>query len=95
MTSSWNALRIFAVAAGVLGTLFWLGAIVAWWRIDDSRRDGLELIGVALAQLYFVVLVVPTFVMGLLNRWLYLAALVGVAVIVLASDTLWPWLPWP
>jgi hypothetical protein len=95
MTSSWSTLRIFALVAGVLGTLFWLGAIVAWWRIEDSRRDGLELIGVALAQVFFITLVLPTLLLGLFNRWLVLAACSGVAVLVLASDTLWPWVPWP
>ena len=95
MTSSWSALRIFAVVAGVLGTLFWLGAVVQWWRVEDSHRDGFELLGVMLAHIFFLALVLPTLLLGLLNRWLLLAAATGVAVLVLASDTIWPWVPWP
>jgi hypothetical protein len=94
-TSPWSALRIFALAAGALGTLFWIGAVVQWWRVEDSHRDGFELLGVILAHIFLVALVLPTLVLGVLNRWLILAACTGIAVLVLASDTLWPWVPWP
>ncbi len=59
-------LRVAVLVAGGLGGLFSLGVLIAWWRIPAERRDGFELIGVALA----------------------------VVVLVLASDTLWHWLPW-
>jgi hypothetical protein len=94
-TSLWSALRVFAITAGALGTAFWIGAVVQWWRIEDSHRDGLELMGVMLAHIFFALLVLPTLLLGLFNRWLVLAALIGAAVLVLASDTLWPWVPWP
>ena len=78
MTLPWSALRIFALAAGVLGTLFWLGAIVQWWRVEDSHRDGFEFLGLVLAHIFFVALVLPTLIMGLLNRWLVLAAVTAI-----------------
>lgn len=94
MTRPWSALRVAVLVAAGLGVLFWIGSIVRWWNIPASRRDGLELIGPVLATAYLVVLVLPTLVLGLLGRWLAFAAILGVAVVALASDTLWPWLPW-
>lgn len=44
---AWTPLRVAVLVAGGLGTLFWLGVLVAWWRISAERRDGFELIGVA------------------------------------------------
>jgi hypothetical protein len=90
----WTPLRLAVLAAAFIGILFWLGAVVEWWRIPDAKRDGLELIGPVLATAYLVVLVLPTLVLGLIGRWLVVAALLGVAVVVLAGDTLWHWLPW-
>ena len=90
----WTPLRIAVLVAGIAGTAFWLGALVQWWMISDRSRDGFELMGVALATAFFVVLVLPTLLLGIFGRWLPLAGLLGTAVIVLASDTLWPWLPW-
>ena len=87
-------LRVAVLIAAGLGTLFWLGSIVQWWNIANARRDGFELMGVALSTAFFVVLVLPALVLGLLGRWLVVAALLGAAILVLASDTLWPWLPW-
>ena len=40
----------------------------------------------------FVVLALP--VLGVLGRTLPFAALLGVIIVVLASDTPWHWLPW-
>jgi hypothetical protein len=65
-----------------------------WWKIPTNRRDGLELIGPILATVYLVGLVLPTLILGLLGRWPPFAAVLGVVVVALASDTLWPWLPW-
>ncbi len=91
---AWTPLRIAVLIAGALGTLFWLGALVIWWRIPNERRDGFELMGVALASAYFVALVLPTLLIALAGRWLRFGAVLALAVLVLASDTLWPWLPW-
>jgi hypothetical protein len=90
----WTFLRLLVVAAGLVGTAFYIGSLVTWWRIPGARRDGFELIGVALATAYFGALVLPTLVMGLLGRWLVFAALLGLAAVALATDTLWPWIPW-
>lgn len=87
-------MRVAVLVAGTLGTLFWLGVLIAWWHIPTERRDGFELIGVALAGGYFVALVLPTLLITLVGRWLKLGAALSVAVLVLASDTLWHWLPW-
>lgn len=91
---SWTPLRIAVVGAAAFGTLFWLGSIVQWWMISSAKRDGFELMGLALSTAFFVVLVLPTLVLGILGRWIGFAAVLGAAVLVLATDTLWPWLPW-
>ncbi len=93
-TAKYSPLRIAVLVAAGLGTLFWLGSIVQWWNISNARRDGFELMGVALSTAFFVVLVLPTLVLGVLGRWLKLAALLGAAVVILASDTVFPCLPW-
>ncbi len=88
-------LRVFVLLAGAAGTLFFIGAIVSWWTIPRDHRDGLELIGVWLSTAFFLLLVMPTMMLGYLGRWLKFAAVLGVAVMALATDTLWPWIPWP
>ncbi|HEY4266357.1 MAG TPA: hypothetical protein VGM72_13645 [Micropepsaceae bacterium] len=90
----WTPLRIAVLAAAAFGTLFWLGSIVQWWRIANTRRDGFELMGLMLSTGFFVALVLPTLTLGLIGRWLGLGAILGLAVVVLATDTVWPWLPW-
>ena len=91
---AWTPLRIAVIAAGLLGTAFWIGVLIHWWMIPANARDGLELIGVFLATAYFASLVVPTIVLGALGRWLGLAAILAAFVVALASDTLIPWIPW-
>jgi hypothetical protein len=95
MAKAWTPLRVAVLVAAALGVLFWLGVIVHWWRIPTRRRDGLELIGPVLATFYLVGLVLPTLALGLFARWLPVAAILALVVLALASDTLWPWLPWP
>ena len=90
----WTALRLSVLIAAALGTFFWIGSLVRWWNIPTSHRDGLELIGPVLSTALFVCLVLPTLVLGLLARWLVVAAILGTLVLLLASDTLFPWLPW-
>jgi hypothetical protein len=87
-------LRCAVVAAGIAGTLFWIGSLVSWWRIPDSHRDGLELMGPVIATGFFVVLVLPTLVLGAIGRWLPLATLLGALVLMIVSDDLAPWVPW-
>ena len=94
MSRPWAPLRMAVLLAAGIGVLFWIGSLVYWWRIPTGRRDGLELIGPVLATAYLIGLVLPTAVMGLLGRWLPIAAVLAVLVVALASDTLWPWLPW-
>lgn len=94
MKQNWPPLRIAVLIAASAGTLFWLGSIVQWWRIANTHRDGFELMGLALSTAFFVVLVLPTLMIALTGRWLPFGAVLGVAVVALASDTLWPWLPW-
>ena len=91
---AFTPLRIAVLVAAGLGSAFWLGSLVQWGIIPPRSRDGFELMGVALSTAFFVVLVLPTLVLGLIGRWLPFAALLGVIVVVLASDTLWHWLPW-
>jgi hypothetical protein len=91
---NWTVLRLLVLAAAIVGVLFYAGSLITWWRIPGARRDGFELIGVALSTAYFVVLVLPTLVMGLLGRWLVFGALLGFVAVALATDTLWPWIPW-
>lgn len=92
--SRWTPLRIAVLAAALIGTAFYIGSIVSWWRIPNGRRDGFELIGVALSTAYFVALVLPTLAMGLFGRWLPFGALLGIAAVALATDTVHPWIPW-
>jgi hypothetical protein len=90
-----SPLRIFVLLAGTAGTLFFVGAVVEWWMIPHDRRDGFELIGLLLALAYFLVLAMPTLLLGYIGRWLPFAAALGVVAIALATDTLRPWIPWP
>lgn len=90
----WTWPRIAVVAAGVVGIVFWCGSMVTWWRIPDSHRDGLELMGPVLATAMLVVLVLPTLILGITARWLPLAAILAVLVLIVATDTLVPWFPW-
>lgn len=90
----WTLLRLLVLMLGLAGALFYLGALVTWWRIPGARRDGFELIGVALATAYFGVLVLPTLIMAAVGRWLAFGALLGLSALALATDTVWPWIPW-
>ena len=87
-------LRAVAIAAGVGGTLFWLGSLVRWSFIPTDRRGSLELMGVVMSTVFFIILALPTLVLGLRRRWLVFAALLGLVTVALATDVLFPWLPW-
>jgi hypothetical protein len=90
----WTWLRIGVVAASVSGLVFWCGAIAHWWQIPDSHRDGLEALGPVLATAMLVILVLPALVLGLTARWLPLAAVLALAVLLIVTDSLVPWFPW-
>ena len=92
---AWTGLRVAVLLAAALGVLFWIGSLIHWWRIPAGHRDGLELLGPVLATAYLVALVLPTLLLGLLGRGLAAAAVLAFLLLALASDTLWPWLPWP
>jgi hypothetical protein len=94
MSRPWTTPRVAVLVAGAIGTLVWIGALVQWWRIPQAHRDGLELIAPVVATAFFVLLVLPVLVLGLLGRWLVAAAIPGAIVLVLTSDALFPWLPW-
>ncbi len=89
---SW--LRVAVLIAAGLGTLFWLGTLVQWWRISGTRRDGFELIGVLLSSGLFVVAVLPALALGFTGRWLVFAAILSMVALALYSDAMWNWLPW-
>jgi len=91
---NFTPLRLFVLASALAGTAFCIGSLAWWWRIPNTHRDGFELMGVVIAGGFFMVLVLPTLVLGLIGRWLPFAAVLGAIVLVLASDTLWHWLPW-
>jgi len=91
---AWTPLRIAVLAGGVLGACFWIGCFIWWWRIPDIRRDGLELMGIMFATVYFICLALPALILGLLGRWLAAGAIFAALAVALASDTLFPWIPW-
>ena len=91
---AWTPLRIVVLVAAGIGTLFWLASLVLWWTMPDASRDGFEIIAIALTTAYFVLLVLPALLLGLFGRALRFAAVLGVIIVALSSDTLWPWLPW-
>lgn len=90
----WTVLRAAVLVLGLVGALFYAGSLITWWRIPGARRDGFELIGVALASAYFGMLVLPTLIMAVLGRWLPFGLALGAIAVALATDTLWPWIPW-
>ena len=92
LTPNERKLRLAVLFASALGTLFWLGSLYVAWT--GPSRNGFEAMAVALATIYFVALVLPALILGLIGRWLIFAAILGVVVVVLATDALWPWFPW-
>jgi hypothetical protein len=83
-----------SLAAAGLGTLFWLGGLVAAFVVPSARADGFHMLGAALVTLYWVILVLPALVLALLNRWPVVSTLFGAIAMAVASDVVVPWLPW-
>lgn len=87
-------LRVAIFAAAAIGTVFWFGTAARVMAMPIGHRDGLETFGVMLATAYFLGLVLPVLVLGIIGRGLIVAALLAMMVIGLAVDTVWPWFPW-
>lgn len=88
-----NILRVLILAGAAIGTLYWLDTTLRVIALPVARRDGLDTIGVLMATGYFLGLVLPVLVLGILGRWLVPGAIMAIAVIGLATDAIWPWLP--
>jgi hypothetical protein len=87
-------LRIASLGAAGLGTLFWLGGLVAAFTVPSARADGFHMLGAVLVTLYWVVLVLPALVLALRDRWPPVSALFGALAMAVATDVVFPWLPW-
>ncbi|QCI68092.1 hypothetical protein [Phreatobacter stygius] len=95
MTSDFRRiLRVAIFAAAAIGTFFWLATAARVMAMPIGRRDGFEMIGVMLATAYFLGLVLPLLILGILGRWLVFGGILAALVVGVASDTLWPWFPW-
>ncbi|WP_163311317.1 hypothetical protein, partial [Klebsiella aerogenes] len=71
-----------------IGTLYWLDTTLRVIALPAGRRDGLDTIGVLMTTGYFLGLVLPVLVLGILGRWLVPGAVVAIVVIVLATDAI-------
>ncbi len=87
-------LRLATFAAVAVGALFWLGAMVASLAVPPGRRDGFQMLGVILASVYAVVLVLPALILALLDRWPVVSLMFGATAVAVATDAVFPWLPW-
>lgn len=92
--SSRRGLRIAILIAAAIGTVFWLVVCARIVLVPPAHRDGFEMLGAVLSTLYFLLLVLPTLVLGLLDRWSIPAAILAIMVIVVATDAVVPWFPW-
>jgi hypothetical protein len=92
--STRRRLRIAVLVAAAIGTVFWLAVCAKAIAVPPVRRNGFELMGAALSTLYFLALVLPTLILGLLDRWLVVAAVLGMVIVVIATDAVLPWLNW-
>jgi hypothetical protein len=86
-------LRIATFACAAIGTLAWLGAVIASLAVPPGRRDGFGMVGVILATAYVVTLVLPALVLALLDRWPLVAALLGLTAVAVAFHAVVPWVP--
>ncbi len=86
-------LRIVTFACAAIGTLAWLGAVIASLAVPPGRRDGFGMVGVILATAYVVTLVLPALVLALLDRWPLVAALLGLTAVAVAFHAVVPWVP--
>lgn len=93
-SSTRRGLRMAALAAAAIGTVFWLGVCARALIVPPRHRDGLEMAGAVLSTVYFLALVLPTIVLGLLDRWLFLAGLLGALVVLVAVGAVLPGIPW-
>jgi hypothetical protein len=87
-------LRGFVLLCALAGTIYYLGIWRWWWLIDDRKRDGLEMIGLVLGSIYFIVLILPSWYFGIRNYALRFAAVLAALALVLATDGAFNWFPW-
>ncbi len=87
-------LRMVSLAAAGLGTLFWLGGLVAAFVVPSARADGFHMLGAARVTLNRVIQVLPALVHAQLNRRPGVYTLFGAIAMAVASDVVVPWLPW-
>lgn len=92
-TRTRRILRIATLVCAAIGTLVWLGAVVASLAVPPGRRDGFGMVGVILATAYFVILVLPALVLALLDRWPLVAAVLGLTAVAIAFHAVVPWAP--
>ncbi|MBN8945067.1 MAG: hypothetical protein J0H01_36530 [Rhizobiales bacterium] len=95
MTSDTRSiLRIVILAGAAIGTLYWLDTTLRVIALPAGRRDGLDTFGVLMTTGYFLCLVLPVLILGILGRWPVSGAIMAAVAIGLATDGIWPWLPW-
>lgn len=88
-------MRILVLLLGLVGALFYFVSLVTWFGTPGARRDGFELIGIALSTMYFGVLVLPALIVAATGRWLATGLLLGLVAVAFATDAAWAWIPWP
>ncbi|WP_439575325.1 hypothetical protein [Phreatobacter sp.] len=88
-----RALRLATFLAATVGALFWLAAMVASLTTPPGPRDGHASFGLILATVYALVLVLPAFVLALLDRWPVVALLLGLAAVAIGLHAVVPWAP--
>ena len=78
----WSRLRIVVVVGAIAETLVWAGIWAYTARKASPTGDGMEWIAVMLATMVFVPFTLPALILGLIGRWLKLAAVLvaGVAI---------------
>jgi hypothetical protein len=93
---SWHVeriLRSLVLASAAMGCLAWLTRSLSLAALPADHSDSPALAGIALMTGYFLGLVLPTFILGLVGRWLPLALLLSVPVLGIAGHLVRPFLP--
>ncbi|MGU9980220.1 hypothetical protein ACJ4V0_09265 [Phreatobacter sp. HK31-P] len=80
--------RLITVTTVAAGTLFWLVMVARALAVPPGARDGLAAMAAVFSTLYLLTLVLPAFVLWLLDRWPLAAALLGTAAAGIAAAAL-------